>query len=67
VFNLLIMLGHRMTVAFFAISGLDVLNALDAVDNIKDKITAWIYAFQLLPDADGMPYFVEMCFFCVIF
>ena len=43
-----------MTIAFFAISGLDMLNALDAIDGAKANIIEWIYAFQVLPDANGM-------------
>jgi len=48
------MFDHRMTIAFFAISGLDMLNALDAVDSMKANIVEWIYAFQILPDTNGM-------------
>jgi len=45
-----------MTIAFFAISGLDMLNALDAVESEKANIIEWIYALQVLPDASGMLY-----------
>ena len=44
----------RMTIAFFAISGLDMLNALDTVEGMKANIIEWIYAFQILPDVSGM-------------
>jgi len=47
---------HRMTIAFFAISGLDMLNALDAIDSEKANIVEWIYALQILPDVHGMLY-----------
>lgn len=41
----------RLTIAFFAISGLDVLNALDVLDGEKRKhIIDWIYRLQVLPD-----------------
>jgi len=57
------MLDHRITVAFFAISGLDMLDALDVIDNEKADIIEWIYAFQILPNVTGM-----LCLFdCHIF
>jgi len=52
-----------MTIAFFAISGLDMLNALDAVDSVKADIIEWIYAFQVLPDVSGMLYLFEFNIF----
>jgi len=52
-----------MTIAFFAISGLDVLNALDAIDGEKANIIEWIYAFQVLPDASGMLCLFDFCIF----
>lgn len=42
-----------MTVAFFAISGLDIINSLNVLDKDKDKIIDWIYSLQVLPDATG--------------
>ncbi|XP_064609546.1 geranylgeranyl transferase type-1 subunit beta-like [Liolophura sinensis] len=40
----------RMTVAFFAISGLDILNAMEVLDKDKPDIIEWIYSQQVLPD-----------------
>ncbi|XP_078698686.1 geranylgeranyl transferase type-1 subunit beta-like [Branchiostoma floridae x Branchiostoma belcheri] len=40
----------RLTVAFFALSGLDLLGALDTVN--KQEIIDWIYSLQVLPDKD---------------
>ncbi|XP_022238442.1 geranylgeranyl transferase type-1 subunit beta-like [Limulus polyphemus] len=40
----------RLTVAFFAISGLDLLDAIDAIKDEKEKIIEWIYSYQVLPD-----------------
>jgi geranylgeranyl transferase type-1 subunit beta len=41
----------RLTVAFFAISGLDILNALDVLDGKKKgHIIDWIYRLQVVPD-----------------
>jgi geranylgeranyl transferase type-1 subunit beta len=40
----------RLTVAFFAISGLDILNALDVLDEKKKgHIIDWIYRLQVVP------------------
>jgi len=63
----LVLFDHRMTIAFFAISGLDMLNALDAVDGEKANIIEWIYAFQVLPDASGMQYLFDLCIFLYFF
>ncbi|XP_069694771.1 geranylgeranyl transferase type-1 subunit beta [Periplaneta americana] len=42
----------RLTLAFFAISGLDILNALDVLDEEKKKhIIDWIYRLQVVPDS----------------
>lgn len=54
------MFDRRMTIAFFAISGLDMLNALDTIDSTKASIIEWIYAFQVLPDVNGMPNLFEL-------
>ncbi|XP_064474603.1 geranylgeranyl transferase type-1 subunit beta-like [Ornithodoros turicata] len=42
----------RMTIAYFAISGLDLLNALDTLED-KEDIIEWIYSLQVLPSPDG--------------
>lgn len=41
----------RMTVAYFAVSGLDLLNALDTIES-KQRIIEWIYSLQVLPNSD---------------
>nr|XP_055025087.1 geranylgeranyl transferase type-1 subunit beta isoform X2 [Misgurnus anguillicaudatus] len=41
----------RLTIVFFALSGLDVLDALDVVD--KPSLIEWIYSLQVLPTDDG--------------
>uniref|UniRef100_A0A3B3TDI4 Geranylgeranyl transferase type-1 subunit beta n=1 Tax=Paramormyrops kingsleyae TaxID=1676925 RepID=A0A3B3TDI4_9TELE len=41
---------NRLTIAFFALSGLDVLDALDVVD--KSALIEWIYSHQVLPTED---------------
>ncbi|EDO31665.1 predicted protein [Nematostella vectensis] len=43
----------RVTVAFFAISALDVLDALDCIEKEKKDIIEWIYSHQVPPKSDG--------------
>ncbi|KAM9201544.1 LOW QUALITY PROTEIN: geranylgeranyl transferase type-1 subunit beta-like [Dugong dugon] len=40
----------RLTIAFFALSGLDMLDSLNVVN--KDDIIEWIYSLQVLPTED---------------
>lgn len=40
----------RLTIAFFAISGLDLLNALDLVYKDKRVLIDWIYSQQIIRD-----------------
>lgn len=49
----MIILFCRITVAFFALSGLDILNSLDSVENDKNNIIDWIYHNQKLPSESG--------------
>ncbi|XP_071546819.1 geranylgeranyl transferase type-1 subunit beta isoform X2 [Panulirus ornatus] len=43
----------RMTVLFFALSGLDLLDGLDEVDDTERRdIINWIYSLQILPGDD---------------
>ena len=52
----------RMTIAFFGLSGLDVLGRLDSIVSAKRKqeMVNWVYAQQILPSQDsGM----DMCGF----
>nr|XP_022333798.1 geranylgeranyl transferase type-1 subunit beta-like isoform X1 [Crassostrea virginica] len=44
---------NRMTIAFFALSGLDLLNALESIEKQKNHIVEWIYSLQILPNKDG--------------
>lgn len=41
---------NRLTLLYFAVSGLDVLGALDKIEN-KSRIIDWIYSLQVLPPA----------------
>ncbi|KDP44982.1 hypothetical protein JCGZ_01482 [Jatropha curcas] len=44
---------NRLTLAYFAISGLDILGALDRVD--KDAVASWVLSFQAHPgDANDL-------------
>ena len=45
---------YRMTVLFFAVCGLDILNSLDAIRPYeREQIIEWIYAQQILPHTTG--------------
>lgn len=46
----LFMLYFRVTVAFFALSGLDILNSLHLVEKNQKDIIEWFYSNQKLPD-----------------
>ena len=39
-----------MTIAFFAISGLDVIDRLEVLDKKKEELVDWIYSLQILPN-----------------
>jgi geranylgeranyl transferase type-1 subunit beta len=41
---------NRLTLLYFTISGLDILGALDRVED-KQRIIDWVYALQVLPSA----------------
>ena len=45
----------RMTLAFFGLSGLDMLGALDTTLSAqrKKEIVDWVYSHQILPSEDG--------------
>lgn len=48
--NFAVCLLYRLTIIFFALSGLDVLDALDVID--KNAMIEWIYSLQVLPTED---------------
>lgn len=57
-FNVLLptikILIFRLTIAFFAISGLDILNSINELtDDRKKEICNWIYSLQVLPGCGG--------------
>ncbi|XP_059163268.1 geranylgeranyl transferase type-1 subunit beta-like [Physella acuta] len=47
---------HRVSVAFFAISGLDVLESLSDIEDKQNNIIQWIYSLQIQPDSAGSNY-----------
>lgn len=49
-------LSFRLSISFFAISGLDVLGCPEFLDQNKAQLIDWIYRLQILPDAqdEGM-------------
>jgi geranylgeranyl transferase type-1 subunit beta len=52
---------NRITLAYFIISGLDILQALQTID--KQKVIDWIYSLQVLPDKDNPEKNIRMCGF----
>ena len=42
-----------MTVLFFALSGLDIMQSLESTEEHKQDIINWIYAQQVLPTDSG--------------
>lgn len=53
----------RVTLVYFALSGLDVLNALDTVKN-KDEIIKWIYSLQVINEKEQVSGFQGSTTFC---
>ena len=43
--------SNRITIAFFALSALDLLDALDTVGN-RQRIIDWVYSLQVLPNKE---------------
>lgn len=43
---------NRLTLLYFTVSGLDILGALDKIEN-PARIIDWIYSLQVLPPADN--------------
>lgn len=45
---------------YFAVSGLDMLNALDQIDAARKKeIIDWVYALQVEPSMNGLSFFLQ--------
>ena len=40
---------NRMTALYFCLSGLDLMDALDHLEQPRERIVEWIYAMQILP------------------
>ena len=45
---------HRVSLAFFAISGLDVLGQLDELDERRQDIIKWVYSLQIQPNGSNL-------------
>jgi len=43
---------NRLTLLYFVVSGLDVLNSLELIKD-KTSVIDWIYSLQILPDKDN--------------
>ena len=48
------MYTNRVTILFFAVCGLDVLDAIDVISGIKEDIISWLYSQQVLPTNKGI-------------
>lgn len=46
----------RLTIVFFALSGLDVLDSLNIID--KPSLIEWVYSLQVIPTEDRKCCFV---------
>lgn len=44
---------HRISVAYFALSGLDLLNSLGDIEDQRENIIEWIYSLQVQPNESG--------------
>jgi len=53
--------SNRLTLAYFAISGLDILGALGQID--KQNVIEWIYSHQVTPDNDQFEKNIHNCGF----
>lgn len=46
---------HRLTLTFFALSGLDLLDAVDRIPpEVRSGLVDWIYMHQLEPEHGGV-------------
>lgn len=51
---IILLLIFRLSIAFFAISGLDVLNSLNSLSTKMTKdLIEWIYSLQIVPESEG--------------
>ncbi|GFN73747.1 geranylgeranyl transferase type-1 subunit beta-like [Plakobranchus ocellatus] len=44
---------HRVSLAYFAISGLDLLDSLNDIESDRERIIEWIYSLQVQPNESG--------------
>ena len=56
-----------MTIAFFAISGLDLLDSLKSLDKEREAIIEWIYSLQVLPNKTGNTVLQQCSLLFVVF
>ncbi|KJE91609.1 geranylgeranyltransferase beta subunit [Capsaspora owczarzaki ATCC 30864] len=54
---------QRMTLVYFAVSGLDLLNSLALIESRRAAIIDWVYAMQVLPDKDNPGLNAQACGF----
>ena len=44
--------NQRITIAYFAISGLDILDRLNLIDDMREDIIGWVYNLLINRDTD---------------
>ena len=44
--------NQRITIAYFAISGLDILDRLNLIDDMREDIIGWVYNLLINHDTD---------------
>lgn len=50
----------RVTIAYFAVSGLDVLGTISSISlDLRSRIIDWVYMLQVHPNKEGMFVFIR--------
>lgn len=53
-FNIYLYIYFRVTIAYFAVSGLDVLGAISSMTlDLRSRIIEWIYRLQVHPNKES--------------
>lgn len=50
----IVLLGSRVTIAYFSVAGLDVLGAISTVNlDLRSRIIEWLYMLQVHPNKES--------------
>ena len=66
-FLIVILNSSRISVAYFSISGLDLLDSLGDIEDEREKIIDWIYSLQVQPNESGLALFNYNDNICIFF